>query len=53
MTVNSASTSPTGPPAAESREDSPGPGEHAPATPRSLHDQQRELVRASLIARPR
>lgn len=51
MTDISASTSPAGPPPVESHEDSPRAGEHAPAAP-PLHDQQRELVRASLIARP-
>ena len=52
MTDIPASTSPAGPPPAESHEVSPGAGEHAPAAPPSLRDQQRELVRASLIARP-
>jgi hypothetical protein len=52
MTEIPASTSPTGPLPPESHDDPPGRGEHVPADRRSLHDQQRELVRASLIARP-
>jgi hypothetical protein len=52
MTGIPASTSPTDPPSPDSHDDPPVRGEHEPAHPPSLHDQQRELVRASLIARP-